>query len=230
MVILRALGPSLTALGITGAMTDPTLELHDASGALMATNDNWRDSQESLFAAGGLYEAFQPGSDLEAAIAISLPPGTYSSFVRGKNSATGVAMTEVNDYSQDAGSRLASINGRGRVQTGENVLVGGITLSDAAAKVVIRALGPSLSGNGVSTPLADPLLEIYDGNGTLVSSNDNWRDTPEQATSITAAGLAPSSDAEAAVAVTLIPGSYTAVVSGKNDTTGVASLEVRKLP
>lgn len=230
-MILRALGPSLTPSGVVGAITDPMLEVYDSTGALIASNDNWRDGQEALFAAAGPYEAFQPGSDLEAAIGITLPAGTYWAVVEGKNNTRGVAVAELEDFSQDADTELVNVAGRGMVQTGDNVLVGGLTVDgDTDASLILRALGSSLNPSRAENVLSDPILELYDSNGSLVSLNDNWNDDPAQATQISAKGLAPTGSAEAAMAVSLSPGDYTAVIRGKNGTTGVSSFEVYKLP
>ncbi|MGI8956147.1 MAG: DUF4331 domain-containing protein [Chthoniobacterales bacterium] len=119
--------------------------------------------------------------------------------------------------------RFQNISTRGPVETGDSVLIGGVIIGGNAVKhVIFRALGPSLEGNSVMGPLADPTLDIYQGS-TLIFSNDNWQDT--QKDEITATGLAPSNPLEAAVVLDLAPGAYTMVVRGKNGTTGVALVE-----
>ena len=97
----------------------------------------------------------------------------------------------------------------------------------AALKVVVRALGPTLSNFGVANALADPTLELRDTNGNLIQSNDNWRST--QQAEIIATGLAPPNDAESAIVATLAPSNYTMIVRGVNSTTGVALVEVYRL-
>jgi hypothetical protein len=127
-------------------------------------------------------------------------------------------------------SRLANISTRGFVQTGDNVMIAGFILGNGTASetVIIRAIGPSLTSSGVANVLADPTLALHDGNGTLLMSNDNWKDT--QQAEIQATGLAPSNDLESAIVTALPPGAYTAIVAGKNGGTGVALAEVYDLP
>jgi hypothetical protein len=218
-VIARAIGPSL-ALG--GVLSDPVLELHDSTGATIATNDNWQESanKQAIIDSG-----FAPTNDMESAILTTLAPGAYTTIVRGVNGTTGVALVEVYDLDRSVDSKLANISTRGFVQTGDNVLIGGlIILGDINTPVVVRAIGPSLTAFGVAGALEDPILELHDKNGVLITSNDNWKET--QQSEIEAAGLAPSDDRESAILATLSPDSYTAIVRGKNDTTGVALVEV----
>lgn len=218
-VLVRGIGPSLTALGVPGALQDPTLELH---GAISINNDNWRDTQAAEIQATGL----PPGNDLESAIVASLQPGPYTAILAGNNEMTGVGLVEVYDLDQSAGSKLANLSTRGFVDTGDNVMIGGFILGPAdtgATKVLIRAIGPSLAGVGVQDALQDPTLELHDGSGAVIATNDNWRDT--QQAEIEATGLAPTDDHESAILQTLVPGNYTAIVRGNNDTTGVALVE-----
>jgi outer membrane protein assembly factor BamB len=113
------------------------------------------------------------------------------------------------------------------VQTGDNVGIGGFIITGSAPKhVLIRAIGPSLLGFGISNPLPDTLLELHGPTGFVTITNDNWRENAAQEALIKASGLAPSSDLESAIDVTLIPGAYTAIIKGKNDTTGVGVVEV----
>ncbi len=225
-VVLRAIGPSLAAFGISNPLPDPVLELHGADGSLITTNDNWKDTQQSEIEASG----FQPSNDLESAIVTTLDPGTYTAIVSGKNGTTGVGLVEGYDLDTAADSQLGNISTRGFVETGTNVMIGGFILggADGNANVLLRALGPSLTPLGVSGALADPTLELHDGNGVLIQSNDNWKDA--QQTEIEATGLQPSNDLESALFETLAPGAYTAIVAGKNDTAGVGLVEVYRLP
>jgi hypothetical protein len=221
-VILRAIGSSLVNHGITNPLQNPTLELHDHTGAVIASNDNWLDApnRQEIINSG-----LAPSNNLESAILTSLNPGAYTAIVRGVNNGTGIALVEGYDLDPTAGSKLGNISTRAFVQTGDNVVIGGLIISGASSEdVVVRAIGPSLTQYGIANALADPMLELHDGNGALIVSNDNWKDT--QQTEIQATGLAPSNDAESAILRTLAPGNYTAIVRGKNNTTGVALVEV----
>ncbi len=225
-VIIRGIGPSLADFGLQGALADPTLELHDGTGSLIFSNDNWKDTQKQEI----LDTTIPPANDLESAIVATLAPGAYTAIVRGKDNGTGVAVVEAYDLSQAAGSKLANISTRGFVDTDNNVMIGGLIVGPAGttgSTLLVRALGPSLSNFGIQNPLADPMLELHNGNGTAIASNDNWRDT--QQASIQFAGIPPSNDLESAIVQTLAPGAYTAIVSGKNNGTGVGLIEVYDL-
>jgi ELWxxDGT repeat protein len=232
-VIVRAIGPALASAGLTGLLADPTLELHDGTGALIATNDNWQTTQ-----IGGIITASQvseiqnsglaPTQPAESAIVAALSPGVYTAIVRGKNNATGVGLVEGYDVSSTSDSKLANISTRGFVQTGDNVMIGGLIVQGIdPARVIVRAIGPSLSQAGITNPLLDPTLELHDGNGALLTFNDNWRN--DQQAEIQATGLAPNNNAESAILATLSPGVYTAIVRGKNDTSGIALVEAYQL-
>jgi hypothetical protein len=223
--IVRAIGPSLTNQGVTGALTDPTLELHLPDGTVV-TNDNWMD-------AGNKQEVIDSGvaptNDAESAILRdSLAPGNYTAIVSGVNSTTGVALVEVFDLNAAGTAILANISTRGFVGTGDNVLIGGIIiLGGSDQSVILRAIGPSLATQGVSGVLADPVLELHDGDGNLIATNDNWKS--DQQAEIEGTGIPPTDEAESAIVATLTAGSYTAIVSGKNNSTGVALVEVYQL-
>ena len=221
-VILRGIGPSLNAFGVPDVLADPTLELHAGDGTLMASNDNWKSDQETEIEGTRL----QPTDNLEAAIVATLPAdgAAYTAVLSGKNGATGVGLIEVYDLDAAANSKLANISTRGFVDTKDNAMIGGFILGGGTAEVLVRAIGPSLTSFGVAGALKDPSLELYDGFGVLIVSNDDWKDT--QKTDIAATGIPPSNDRESAILMTLPPGSYTAIVRGKNDTTGVALVEV----
>jgi plastocyanin len=225
-VVLRAIGPSLGAFGISNPLADPVLELHASDGSLITMNDNWKDTQESEIEASG----FQPQNDLESAIIATLDPGNYTAIVSGKDGGTGVGLVEGYDLDQTADSQFGNISTRGFVETESNVMIGGFILGGASgnANVLVRALGPSLTAFGVTGALADPTLELHDENGALIGSDDNWKET--QQSEIEATGLQPSNDLESAVLETLAPGAYTAIVAGKNGTTGVGLVEVYNLP
>jgi len=220
-VIVRAIGPSLTAF--PDRLADPTLELRDAAGMLVAQNDNWRTTQEAEIMATGV----APTNDAESAIVATLAANNagYTAIVRGANNGTGIGVVEAYDLDRGAvNSKLGNISTRGSVQTGNNVLIAGtIVLGQAAQRVIVRALGPSLT---VAGKMADPTLELRDGNGALLMANDNWRSTQEA--EIIATGIPPTSDAESAIVATLPANNaaYTAIVRGVNDTTGIAVVEI----
>ena len=220
-VIVRAIGPSLP---VAGALADPILELRDSSGGLIRSNDNWRiGGQEAEIIA----TTIPPTNDLESAIVETLPANNsaYTAIVRGVNNGTGVGLVEVYDLDRTVDSKLANISTRGFVQTGDDVLIGGlIVLGQNPLRVIVRAIGPSLP---VSGALGDPTLELRDGNGTLIRANDNWR-TGGQEAEIIATGVPPGNDLESALVETL-PGNgalHTAIVRGVNNATGVALVEV----
>jgi len=223
-VLLRALGPTLAQFGVAGALADPTIELHNGAGAIIATNDNWKDTQQAAIAATGK----APPNDLESAILITPVPGNYSVVVRGKNNSTGVGLVDVYDLNEAVNATLTNISTRGFVDTGVNVMIGGLISSAGSVKVLVRALGPTLSQFGVPNVLADPTLELHDSNGALIASNDNWQDTQKAA--IQASGLAPPNASEAAIIITKPAGNGTAIVRGKNNTSGNALVEVYRLP
>ena len=221
-VIIRAMGPSLTGAGISNALQDPMLELHDSSGAVIASNDNWKDTQQAEIQASGL----APADERESAIVRTLSPGAYTAIVRGKDCTDGIGLIEGYDLDSSADSIFANISTRGFVGTGDNAMIGGLIVggNGGGVNVVIaRALGPSLSNAGVQQALQDPTLELRDQNGVLIDSNDNWKDRQEAV--IERENLAPADDRESALLDVLPAGAYTAIVRGKNDATGVALVE-----
>ena len=215
----RAIGPSLP---VAGALADPRLSIFNSSGDEIATNDNWPDAPNRQAI---IDTSIAPANDLESAVLQAVPPGAYTAIVSGNNGASGIGLVEVYDLDQSAASSLANISTRGVVQTGDEVMIGGFIITGAATqKVIARAIGPSLAVDG---KVVDPLLEVYNGSGELVGSNDNWRTTQEA--EINATTIAPTDDLEAALVTTLGPGGYTVIVRGVNDTTGVALVEVYAL-
>lgn len=228
-VILRAIGPSLQVNGtpVPGRLDDPTLELHDESGALIDFNDNWKDSPQRAEIESS---TLAPSDDRESAIARTLTPGKYTAIVRGKGNSAGIGLVEAYDRDSAANSQLANISTRGVVETGDNVMIGGFIVGnhDGPTNVVVRAIGPSLIGRGVPGSLDDPTLELHDGNGAIFAINDDWREDPG-ASEIRREQLAPSDERESATLQTLAPGRYTAIVRGKSDTIGVALVEAYNL-
>ncbi len=225
-VVVRGLGPSLTQFGFSSSevLADPVVELHGPSGFATLTNNNWKESQESQIRAAGL----APSNDLEAAIDATLAPGNYTAIVRGNGSGVGVSLVEVYDVNSGAPSKLANLSTRAFVGTGNSVVIAGFILGNGNGtdRIIVRGLGPSLSAFGVPNPLQDPTLELRTQNGTLILANNDWTDDQAQATEIFAAGLAPSSGKESAIAATLSPGLYTAILAGVNNGTGVGLVEV----
>jgi len=229
-VIVRALGPSLAQFGVPGVLLDPALDLHDSSNNLLASNDNWKSSQQAAIQASG----YAPGDNREAAIIQTLAPGNYTAVVRGVNATVGAALLEVHDLDQSSTAQITNISTRGLVGTNTNVMIGGFIVGDGlgsngdgSSTVLVRALGPELTGSGIADALLDPTLELVDGNGNLVRSNDNWKNSQQAA--IQATGLAPGDDRESAILTTLIQGNWTAIVRGKGNTIGVGLIEVYRI-
>jgi hypothetical protein len=219
-VILRAIGPSLT---VPGKLADPTMELHNGAGQLIASNDNWMDAPNKQAI---IDSSIPPSNNLESAILMSLNPGAYTAIVRGVNNGTGIGVVEAYDLDRTVDSKLANISTRGAVQTGDNVLIGGfIVLGPDSQKVIIRALGPSVPVPG---NLADPTLELHDSNGALLEANDNWMDSPNKQAIIDST-IPPNNPLESAIVRTLTPANYTAIVRGVNNSTGIAVVEVYAL-
>jgi hypothetical protein len=226
-VIVRAIGPSLA---LPDKLANPTLELRDSAGGLLKSNDDWMNSTPADKQAI-IDSTIPPSNDLESAIVATLPANAsqYTAVVRGLNNTTGIGVVEVYDLDQSVDSELANISTRGVVQTGDTVLIAGtIVLGPSSQKVIIRAIGPSLP---IAGKLLDPTLELRDGNGTVLRSNDNWRIGGQEA-EIIASTVPPTNDFESALIYTL-PGNgatYTAIVRGVNNTTGIAVVEVYALP
>ena len=247
-VVIRAIGPSLAnaVTPVTGTLADPVLELHEPDGTVVTNNDwmsNSAADQANIIAKGLDMFMGSPISNLESIIVATLPPvdasvpgsGAYTAIIRGNGTDTGVGLVEVYDIDDPAvPSELANISTRGIVGTVDNVLIGGLIVGPSGgtelgnATVVVRAIGPSLTTAGVAGALQDPTLELHDSNGAIIASNDNWMESPDKHTIIDN-GLAPSNDRESALFGLLAPGAYTAIVSGVQDTTGVALVEAYNL-
>ncbi|HVF72562.1 MAG TPA: kelch repeat-containing protein [Chthoniobacterales bacterium] len=218
-IILRAIGPSVP---LNGTLSNPTLELYNQAGQLIAANDNWQEAANKQEITDS---SLAPKHTLEAAILRTVTPGSYTAVVRGADNSTGIALVEVYDLEAGSDSRLANISTRGFVETLENVLIGGVIFDgQLPRRVLVRAIGPSL---GRSDSLADPTLELRDANGGLRAANDNWRSRQE--TEINATTIPPAHDAESALVETLEPAAYTAIVRGVNDGTGIAVVEAYAL-
>jgi len=227
-VIIRGIGPSLTGVGTP--LQDPMLELHQGTSTI-AYNDDWRANQAEVQATG-----IPPTNDLESAIVTTLAPGAYTAVLKGKNNGTGIGVVEVYDLNQTADSKLANISTRGFVDIGNNVMIGGLIVSGGtgggSAQVLFRAIGPSLSGSGIQGLLQNPTLEVHDSMGATIAVNDDWKIRSgggSQQAEIEATGIPPTNDSEAALLQSLAPGNYTVIVSGANDTTGIAVVEAYTL-
>jgi hypothetical protein len=224
-MLIRGIGPSLN---VPGALANPTLELYDsfAGNPPFASNDDWITHRAEVEATG-----IPPSNDLESAIVITLQPGAFTVVLRGQNNGVGIGVVEVYDLDAAAPAMLANISGRGFVGTGDNVMIGGFIVGgsgSADARVIVRGLGPSLSALGVTGPLPDPVIDLKNANGTTLLSNDDWQQG--QPTEITSLGLAPSDSRESALVASLPHGNYTAILRGKNNTTGVGVVEVYNVP
>ena len=228
-VIIRAIGPSLGAAGVPDALTDPTLELYQGN-TLLFSNDDWRSStQQSQIENSGI----APTNDSESAIIWTLVPGqSYTAIMRGKNSQTGIGVVEAYDLDPEADSRLANISTRGFVEQDDKVMIAGVIVmpgdGTSLTRILVRALGPTLSDFGVPDTLANPTLDLVNSSGTVIRSNDDWMDS--QWAEIEATGLAPTHDSESALLEAVAPGACTAIVRGKDGTVGVGLVEVYNIP
>jgi uncharacterized delta-60 repeat protein len=236
-VLIRAIGPSLADAGLAGALQDPTLELHDGNGALIASNDDWGNSPDKQAV---IDTTIAPSNAKESAILTTLPASFsgigYTAIVKGANGTSGVGLVEVYDLDGNISStRLANISTRGNVRIGDNAMIGGFIVGGGAGaapdKVIVRAIGPS---TGIFGALEDPTLELHQGPTTIASNND-WKENEAE---IVATTIPPSDDRDSAIVRTLQPLtgttgdariSTTAIVRGKNDGTGIALVEVYDL-
>lgn len=219
-LVLRGIGPSLGVAGLTGLLSDPILELYDSSGSLVESNDD----RQVL---AGIPNPLLPAYPKESFLTAILPPGRYTAILHGVGSATGLALVELYDL-DPASSKVGNISTRVDAGAGDAEMIGGFILGGLdSTSVLVRALGPSLGALGISSPLPDPVLELRDGNGNLLFTNNDWRSDQEQ--EIRDTGLAPSNKLESAIIATLQPGSYTALVHDVNFATGVGLVEAYNL-
>jgi hypothetical protein len=224
LVAVRGLGPSLGAAGVEDPLNDPALELYDASGNLLLANNDWQDTQAQALRDANL----APTDSHESAILATLGPGAYTALLRGNGNATGIGLVEVYDLQQSAASKLGNLSTRGSAGAGQNVMIGGtIVKGPDSARVVFRALGPSLAQAGIQNPMSDPQLELFNANGARFAANNNWKDS--QQAEISSAGLAPANNLESAILADLAPGNYTAVVSSVTGAPGIALVEAYHL-
>gem|GEM_PF-502614 len=224
-ILIRGIGPSLAASGVPNPLANPTLTLFDPAGKQLRANDNWRESQPQEISATGL----APQNDLESAIVVTLTAGPYTAILAGQGGTTGNGLVEIYDLEAETNSTLANLSTRGFVRPGDDVLIAGVIIGSGDLPiVVVRAIGPTLANFGIGNPLLDPQIALYDGNGTLMDFNDDWRNGQPQP--LLATQLNPTNDRESAIVAFLDPGNYTAVVRGANNTTGVAVVEAYRIP
>ncbi len=239
-VLVRAAGPALAAFGVEGTLADPRIELFSGD-TLIAANDDWSAATNAaeVAAAAARTGAFPFAAGArDAALLTTLAPGAYTVRAGGAGASTGVALVEI--YDADAPGAVGrgsfvNLATRGIVGAGASVMIPGYVITGAAAKtLLIRAAGPALAGFGVAGALADPVLTLFSGSQALLT-NDNWGDAPNlsqlraAATRVGAFALTEGSK-DAALLVTLPPGSYTVQASGMSDTTGVALVEIYEVP
>jgi hypothetical protein len=228
-IIVRAIGPSLSAFGVADPLLNPILEIHDSNNATVATNNDWRVTQ-----VGGLITGDQsgeigasgvaPSNDLESAIIANLTPGSYTAVVRGANNTTGTGVVDAYDLSGTSAARLANVATRGLIQPGDKLMIAGFIIQNGSARVVISAIGPSLTAFGITNALPDTTLQLRDQNGAIVRENDDWMS--DQKTELQATGVQPTNNLEAALVQTIAPGQYTAQVRGKPEATGIGVVQV----
>jgi hypothetical protein len=228
-VVVRALGPSLSNFGLANVLADPVLTVYDSSGEMVASNDNWQTGAGATFIEENGLAPDNPSE--AAAVVANLAPGAYTVVVTGNNSSEGISLAEVYEIPRPGGTaKLVNVSGRSFVGTGDNVLVNGFIVGDVgSATVIVRALGRSLASFGVSNPLSNPVLTIYDSKGSAIASNDNWQRDPNNVEFLPKNGLAPPNASDAAVVLRLPAGAYTAIVRGANGATGNALVEVYQL-
>jgi hypothetical protein len=204
------------------------LELRGASGALITSNDNWKESPQRSQIEGTI---FQPTDDRESVILATLPPANYTVILKGVGQTAGIGLIEIYDNNQAADSALANISTRGFVQTGNEVMIGGFILggNNNPTRIAVRALGPSLSAFGLANVLADPTLELHNANGTTLISNDDWQSDSTSAGQLNANGLGLPDPKESGIFTSLAPGQFTAIVAGKNGGIGIALVEIYNL-
>ncbi len=240
-ILLRAVGPTLGQFGVPGVLTDPQIALFNSSSVQTAQNDDWGGGA-ALTATFSSVGAFPLGvTSKDAAILTTLTPGGYTAQVSGAAGTSGIVIVE--SYDSDLGSPLArytNLSARNQVGTGANILIVGFNLAGTGSKrLLIRAVGPSLAQFGVAGVLVDPQLVVFNSNTAEVARNDDWENTTANEGQSTLIGMAsssvgafplPGASRDAATVVTLQPGSYTVQVSGVNNSTGVALVEIYELP
>lgn len=227
---MRGIGPSLAGFGVPDPLADPRLELRDSANILIRANDDWQDDPSQAAALTTLGLALP--NPKESGIVSTLQPGAYTAVLSGINSGTGVGLMEIYDANPGSTSQLGNISTRGFVLTESNVMIGGFILggSTGDTHVVVRGIGPSLADVGLSPVLADPTLELHDSNGATLVMNDNWQENSASAAQLTALGLAPSNPNESGIYTMIAPGSFTAILAGKDGGIGIGLVEIYNVP
>lgn len=232
-VLLRAIGPALTGFGVAGALADPRLRLYAAAGGLVVDNDNWSGAETRLAAtATGAFNLSDGARD--SAVVVTLQPGAYTLVVM-PNGGEGVALAEVYDADvagTTTGTEIVNLSTRGRVEGSEGLLIAGFAVTGTTSRrMLVRGIGPALATFGVANALSTPTLKIYQGE-RLVAQNSGWQAGAEEvaaAATATGAFALTAGSKDAAVVLTLAPGAYTAVVSGADNSSGAALVEVYEL-
>jgi hypothetical protein len=232
----RAVGPGLAAFGAAGTVSDPQLSIFASNGVELFRNNGWETGRDAARIPTyskqvGAFPLLTGSQD--SALADELAAGSYTIQVTTPTNQSGIGLAEL--YELDSNGRTVNLSTRARVRTGDGVLIGGFVVQGPAYKrMLIRAVGPTLSAFGVPGALADPILTVYSGQ-QVVAQNDRW-ETGENVTAVAAAtksagafALAGNSE-DAAMLITLPPGAYTVEVKGKQDTEGVALLEIYEVP
>lgn len=233
-LLIRAAGPALTSMGVSGALANPKIVVVDSTGATVAQNDDWSLLLAPEFSAVGAFP-FALGS-ADSALTVTLPPGVYSAIVTGATATSGVALAEI--YETDTNNVLVNLSTRGNVGTGDQVLIAGfvVTGSGAPRQLLLRGVGPELAAHGVTSPMADPQIVLYNGAGVQLGSNDDWgtaaTSNEVSASVLTAAASGSGAFAlttgskDAAMIATVAPGLYSLQLFGKNSSTGIALAEI----
>lgn len=220
LLLVRAIGPALTNLGVTGALSNPRLRLFREE-TVVAENDDWQSSADAtqIAAVGASVGAFALGAgSRDAAVLVTLPPGAYTAHALTANGVGGEALVELYDASPDSAGRLVNLSCRVRLERDATLIVGFAVAGGGSREVLVRAVGPTLAGFGVGDTLADPRLEVFNGNLSLLR-NDDW----SRADNVTAlAAFAQQAGAfaltagsrDSAALVALAPGAYTAHIPG----------------
>ncbi|HEY0370288.1 MAG TPA: hypothetical protein VGC85_11875, partial [Chthoniobacterales bacterium] len=225
-VVLRGIGPSLQNAKVAGVLADPVIELFDSQSHSIAKNNDWADDSAAAAKIASL--GLAPDNAKESALLMDLAPGAYTVILRGAGNGTGVGLAEVYDTQLGTTSSFGNISSRGDVESGDNVLIGGFIVSGSGSqRVAARAIGPDLAKFSVAGPLQDPVLQVYDVNGSRLAMNDNFG-SGGQTTELAQNNLTPNDPRDSALIRDYSPGNYTAIVTG-NGGTGVALVEFYNL-
>lgn len=231
-MLLRGIGPTLGSFGVGGVLADPQLRLFNSANVQVNFNDDWGSGGPALAAAFRNAGAFDlPLGSRDAALVVPLAAGSYSAQVTA-TAGTGVALVE--GYDADANtlsSRLSNLSVRSVTGTGADVLTVGFVIAGNANKtVLLRGIGPALAAFGVTGTVADAQIEVFNASRAVIAQNDNWAPTLAGTFASVGAFALPAASRDAALVITLPPGSYTAQVSGVGNTMGVALVEAYELP